>query len=113
RALSEGAIVGLANHTALIARDGKERPIDDSASRIGGKAGEIIGCVLVFRDISERRRLDQENASRLRATRLLAAIVESSEDAIISKTLDGIIQSWNAAAERLFGFPAEQAVGRH
>jgi PAS domain S-box-containing protein len=45
--------------------------------------------------------------------RLLASIVESSDDAIISKSLDGIIQSWNAAAERVFGFSAEQAVGRH
>jgi PAS domain S-box-containing protein len=113
RALREGVIVGLANQTALIGRDGKERPIDDSAAPIRSESGEIIGCVLVFRDISERRRSDQQNASRLRAARLLAAIVESSDDAIISKSLDGIIQSWNAAAERLFGFTAEQAVGRH
>src|SRR5262245_49622961 len=112
RALNEG-VVGLANHAALIARDGTERPIDDSAAPIRSKAGQVIGCVLVFRDISERRRLEKENASRLRAARLLAAIVESSDDPIISKSLDGIIQTWNAAAERLFGFPAEQAVGRH
>jgi PAS domain S-box-containing protein len=113
RALHEGAVVGVANHTVLIARDGTERPVDDSAAPIRCKEGQVVGCVLVFRDVSERRRLENENASRLRAARLLASIVESSEDAIISKSLDGIIQTWNAAAERLFGFTAEQAVGRH
>jgi PAS domain S-box-containing protein len=73
----------------------------------------VVGCVLVFRDVSERRLLEKDSASRLRAARLLAAIVESSDDAIVSKSLDGIIQSWNAGAERLFGYTAEQAVGRH
>ncbi len=113
RVSKEGHVVGLANHTVLIAKDGTERPIDDSAAPIRDERGRVIGCVLIFRDITERRRLEKALASRLVAARLLASIVESSEDAIISKSLDGIIQSWNAAAERVFGYTAEQAVGRH
>lgn len=54
RALREGVIVGLANHTLLIAKDGTERPIDDSAAPIRCAKGELVGCVLVFRDITER-----------------------------------------------------------
>ncbi len=113
KALREGVIVGLANHSILIRRDCTERPIDDSAAPIKDEQGRVIGCVLVFRDVTERRRLEQENDSRLVTARVLSAIVDSSDDAIISKSLDGIIQSWNAAAERLFGYTAEQAVGRH
>jgi PAS domain S-box-containing protein len=44
---------------------------------------------------------------------LLAAIVESSDDAIVSKTLDGVITSWNGGAERVFGWPAQMAIGEH
>jgi PAS domain S-box-containing protein len=66
RALRDGAIVGLANHTVLIAKDGRETPLDDSAAPIRCKEGEIVGCVLVFRDISERRQAErvQEEAER-------------------------------------------------
>jgi PAS domain S-box-containing protein len=113
RALTEGAIVGLANHSILIAKDGIERSIDDSASPVRSPQGEVVGCILVFKDISERRRLEKEIAERLVAASFLAAIVDSSDDAIVSKSLDGVINSWNAGAERVFGYAAKDAIGRH
>lgn len=60
RALREGAIVGLANHTLLIAKDGTERPIDDSASPIRDEHGVLFGCVLVFRDITDRKKMEDD-----------------------------------------------------
>jgi PAS domain S-box-containing protein len=113
RSIHEGIIIGLANHTLLIRKDGTEKPIDDSAAPIRDINGQVIGCVLIFRDITERRRLEKENAERLAAARFLAAIVESSEDVIITKTLEGVIQSWNAAAERMFGYTPDEAIGKH
>ena len=113
KALREGVVVGLANHTVLIQKNGRELAIDDSAAPIRDDLGQISGCVLIFRDVTAQRRLEQDKASQLEAARFLASIVESSDDAIVSKSLDGIIQSWNAAAERLFGYTPDQAVGRH
>ena len=228
-ALRTGSIVSLSNNTVLIAKDGSERAIEDSAAPIRCKVGEVVGCALVFRDVTARRKasaalrrseheladffdnaslsivwlgpdgsilranerqLDlggysreeylgrqmrdffveaesmddllarlrngetlREQPARLRrkdgsirevvldcnsmfedgrfmhtrcfirdvtelkqaqqAKAALAAIVESSEDAVVSKTLDGVIQSWNDAAQRIFGYTAEEAVGRH
>ena len=62
RALREGTIVGLANHTILIARDGTERPIDDSAAPMRDGAGAMVGAVLVFRDVTERKRAEETPA---------------------------------------------------
>ena len=113
KALREGVAVGLANHTLLIRKDGGECPIDDSAAPIRDESGTVSGCVLIFRDVTAQRRAERERASQLLTTSLLASIIESSDDAIISKSLDGVIQSWNAGAERLFGYTAGEAVGRH
>jgi PAS domain S-box-containing protein len=113
RALRHGVVVGLANHTLLVRRDGTERPIDDSAAPIRDEDGRVTGCVLIFRDVTEQRLLERGRAGQLATARMLASIVESSDDAIVSKSLDGIVQSWNAAAERLFGYTAAEAVGRH
>jgi PAS domain S-box-containing protein len=104
KVLREGKIAGLANHTVLIARDGTEIPIDDSGAPIHGESSGIQGTVLVFRDITERRGAERNAA-------YLEAIVASSDAAIIGKSLDGIIQSWNTAAERLYGYRAEEIIG--
>ncbi|HUI70857.1 MAG TPA: PAS domain S-box protein [Spirochaetia bacterium] len=65
RVFREGAVVGLANHTLLVSRDGREIPIDDSAAPIRGVDGTIIGVVMVFRDITERRKREREETARV------------------------------------------------
>jgi PAS domain S-box-containing protein len=113
RALSAGVVVGLANHTLLIRRDGTECAIDDSAAPIKDERGAVSGCVLIFRDVTQQREAAREKQVQLLTARRLASIVESSEVAIVGKRLDGTIETWNAAAARLFGHTAADAVGRH
>ena len=106
RRFATGIVVGLANHTVLIRKDGGECPIDDSAAPIRDERGPVSGCVLIFRDVTAQRRDRARTRDQLLTARLLASIIESSDDAIISKSLDGVIQSWNAggrAAVRLHG----------
>jgi len=62
RALRAGTVVGLPNHTVLISRDGTERPIDDSAAPMRDGSGKMLGAVLVFHDITERKRAEDERS---------------------------------------------------
>jgi len=105
RVRQTGVVVGLANHTILVAKDGAERPIDDSAAPIREPGGNLDGVVLVFRDVTARRAAEM-------TARKLAAIVENAEDAIVGKSLEGTIQSWNHGAECIFGYTASEAIGQ-
>ena len=65
RALRQGVVVGLANHTILIKKDGSECPIDDSAAPIRNELGHVSGCVLIFRDVTAQRLIEREKANQL------------------------------------------------
>ncbi len=105
RVLSDGMVAGLANHTILISKDGNEYPIADSGAPIKDEFGNLTGVVLIFRDRTKERAAE-EKANRL------AAIVQSSDDAVIGKTLDGIITSWNKGAEKIYGYAESEMIGR-
>ena len=109
RALKEGVIVGLANHTILIARDGSERPIDDSAAPIRCKEGEVVGCVLVFRDVTERRRAETENREAQQQT---VTTLESITDGFMRYDRDWRIVYVNAEAERINRLTRSEMLGK-
>lgn len=92
--------------TTRVTKDGKLIEVLLTVTPIRDGIGRIIGATKVARDITQQRRSELDQAR-------LAAIVSSSDDAIVSKTLQGFITSWNTGAERIFGYKADEIIGRH
>lgn len=105
KVIREGIVKGLANHTALIRKDGTMVSIADSAAPIRNGVGEIVGLVMVFRDITKQREVEKSREQ-------LAFIVESSHEAIFSLDLEYRIKSWNQGAEKIYEYKAEEVLGK-
>src|SRR5581483_1913499 len=104
-ALKQGRI--LQGAEAIAERpDGTRRWFVPYPTPIRDGQGKIVGGINMLLDITDRKQAES-------ATAHLAAIVASSDDAIVSKNLDGIIQSWNKSAEYMFGYTAQEAIGKH
>jgi PAS domain S-box-containing protein len=105
RVLKGGIVVGLANHTVLVRKGGSEIPIDDSGAPIKDKDGKTTGVVLIFRDITERKKAEEAISKQ-------ASLIDLSPDAIIVKKLDDTITFWSQGAQNLYGWTKEEALGK-
>ncbi len=109
--LAHGTIQGLANHTVVIARDGSECAIADSCAPIRDRDGQVVGAVLVFRDVTEEYAAQQalrDNGA------LIQTILNTVVDGIITlHARGGIVETVNPAAERMFGYSAAELIGQN
>jgi PAS domain S-box-containing protein len=99
-ALNDGTVVSLANHTILVRKDGLQIPIEDSAAPIRDTEGKITGAVMVFHDVTERRRKDQELT---RSEQFGRSIIDSTRDCIKVLDLSGNLLSISKNGQRMLG----------
>jgi PAS domain S-box-containing protein len=92
--------------TVRVAKNGSQIPISVTISPIINRSGTIVGASKIARDISIYKQASEKQG-------MLAAIVDGSDDTILSKTLEGIVTSWNKAAEKMFGYTEAEVIGQH
>ena len=110
-ALAHGTVQGLANHTVLLARDGHEYDIADSCAPILDRDRQVIGAVLVFRDVTEEYATQQ---SARDAATLVHAILNTVADGIITlHAQGGIVETVNPAIEKMFGYGTSELIGKN
>jgi PAS domain S-box-containing protein len=105
RVLKEKHILAVANHVDLVTRDGREIAVEHSAAPILAGKGKVIGVVLVFRDVAERRR------ERI-ATAEQAALLELTQDSVFVIDMEGRVQFWSRGAEAMMGYSKAEAAGK-
>ena len=110
RVIKNGLTVGLENQTILIAKDGTKRHIDNSCAPIKDDKGNIVGTVLVFRDITERK---QQEKSLADEKEQLAVTLRSIGDGVITTDTRGNVVLFNKVAEEITGWHEEEAKGKH
>ncbi len=98
-------ILAVANHVDLVTRDGREIAVEHSAAPIFAAEGKVIGVVLVFRDVAERRR------ERI-ATAEQAALLELTQDSVFVIDMEGRVQFWSRGAEAMLGYTKAEAAGK-
>ncbi|MGA2351716.1 MAG: PAS domain S-box protein, partial [Terracidiphilus sp.] len=105
RVLKEKKVLAVANHVDLVTRDGREIAVEHSAAPILAAKGKVIGVVLVFRDVAERR---QEQI----ATAEQAALLELTQDSVFVIDMEGAVLFWSRGAEAMLGYTKAQAIGK-
>ena len=107
RVLNEKRVVALANDTALLTKDGREVPIEDSAAPILDSAGNIIGVVLVFHDVTERRRAQAALREALERAVWLARFPDENPNPVLRASADGTMLYCNSASAEILGWGCE------
>jgi PAS domain S-box-containing protein len=108
KVILEGNVVGLANHTILISRDGREIPINDSAAPIKDDHGNVVGVVLVFSDITEREKAEESLRESQTENEFLASLIRAASQPVGIGYPDGRLGLFNRAFEELTGYTADE-----